>query len=219
MRLNTNHSKGRSGLRLLPILALMTIALASAMVGTLAWMRYQRSLQTMTKVEIPILSIEGSAGGVLAMNLGDIDVTSGTQREYVFGIRSNQDTQYKLQLAHTTNIPFTYTIYPATKGDNRPEGAYVFESGKYFSYEKALAGNYLNKNGQIATDDYHQQTYGNYNRTYIQERAEPLYWQSQVFREIQKSDVQYYVLVVSWTDLENDKETDMVYLTAFTGGA
>ena len=53
----------------------------------------------------------------------------------------------------------------------------------------------------------------------VQKNAEPLYWQNTDPIEHQASElsfVDYYILEVSWdsTQVVNDKETDMVYLTA-----
>ena len=216
---HANHSRSRRGLLLLILPALVLVTLASAAVGTLGWLRFSRSLQTITQIQIPVLSIHGSAQDILAMNLGDIDVTTGTQREYVFGIKSDQDAQYQLQLAHTTNIPFTYTIYPAAESNSPPDGLYMVESGKYYSYDTPLSGGYLNMRNGIATNQYHADTYGSYSEEHVQERAQPLYWQSADFTFIPSNQINYYVLVVSWNPpLKNDKETDMVYLTVSTGG-
>lgn len=224
--MGANHSVSRRGHWLLPALALVFVTLAAASVGTLTWMRYARSLQTITKISSPILTIQGSTPGTLAMNLGDIDVESGNRREYVFGVSSNQTAQYKLQLAHTTNIPLTYTIYHATKGSGT--GSVCMESGISFYYSSTLDGHYLNQSAEdqrIAEKDgtYHNLTYktdsGNYSN--VQTYAEPLYWQSSEPKSIASGEenTQFYVLVVSWgSGLKNDKETDMIYLTAFTGG-
>ena len=206
------------------ILAALVISTA----GTLAWIQYDRSLQTMTKLQIPILTIQGSAPGSLAMNLGDIDVESGNhQRTYVFGVSSNQPGHYKLQLAHTTNIPLTYTIYPATK---EPGGnSDCTESGIsfYYSSDAPLHGRYLNGAGGtplVAQQNgtYHDLTYKTNTGAYpnVQLYAEPLYWQSNDPKSIEagEQNTQFYVLEVTWgSGLKNDKETDMIYLTAFTG--
>ena len=217
--MDANHSEGRRRPWLFPALALALVILAAAALGTLAWMRYARSLQLMTKISLPILTIQGSPGSSMAMDLGDIDVESGNIRSYVFGIKSSQATSYRLQLAHTTNIPFTYTIYPA----NLDSGEHsCIEYGTSFYYSDSLDGAYLNdvKGGSRLVAEtgsgaeLHQKTYNDYSP--VQTYAEPLYWQSTASLSITPNVIDYYVLVVSWESLKNNKETDMVYLTVFT---
>ena len=192
---------------------LLIAALAGAIVltlaaGTLAWLRYDRSLQTAAMIQVPTLSIRGSTDDAIPINLGEIDVSGAGSKAVIFRVVSNSGTRYLVQLAHTTNIPLTYTIYPASTSGT---GSSVTESGVTCYYSAALGGAYLNQNGT-----QHEATYGTYEK--VQKNAEPLYWQS----EVQTSDAgdDIYVLVVSWSGgLQNDKETDMIYLTAGIGGA
>lgn len=173
----------------------------------------------MTKIALPILTIHGSPGSSIAMDLGDIDVEDGNSRSYVFGVKSNQSASYRLQLAHTTNIPFTYTIYPATTDISENV---CIEYDKSFYYSKPLDGAYLNlanesprlvaETGEAAV--LHQKTYNGYSS--VQTYAEPLYWQSAEPIPISPNVINYYVLVVRWESMKNNKETDMVYLTVFT---
>lgn len=192
---------------------LLIAALAGAIVltlaaGTLAWLRYDRSLQTAAMIQVPTLSIRGSTDDAIPIDLGEIDVSGAGSKSVIFRVVSNPGTRYLVQLAHTTNIPLTYTIYPASTSGT---GSSVTENGVTCYYSTALDGAYLNQNGT-----QHEATYGTYGN--VQKNAEPLYWQS----EVQTSDAgdDFYVLVVSWSGgLQNDKETDMIYLTAGIGGA
>lgn len=67
-----------------------------------------------------------------------------------------------------------------------------------------------------ADDSLHKESYDSYKN--VQENAEPLYWQSDEIQPENNSGqgfVDYYILEISWNDdVRNDKETDMVYLTA-----
>ena len=82
-----------------------------------------------------------------------------------------------------------------------------------------LAGNYLNKGGNgYATNKYHETTYATY--TKVQAAAEPLYWRTTNKETLPGSVhngnyINYYILHISWDkDVQDNKETDMVYLMA-----
>ena len=196
------------------VLFLILLALLLAAVGTVAWMRYIRSLQTVTMVQVTNLSLVGPDDKTLAIDLGDLDVSTGNSKDYAFGVNSvNLDT-CTIQLAHTTNIPFTYKIYKATK------------NGNSFTYTASdlVNGSYLNKNDNDVAfqgdNDYFTSTYEkkegiSYS---VQKNDAPLYWQSGDV-DINKDGITYFILKVIWGDnLSNNKETDMVYLTVGTGG-
>lgn len=196
------------------IIALIATVLLALMAGTLAWLTYVRRLQTATLVDMPNLIIQGPYGADSApIELGDIDVTDGSSRQYVFSISAINADYYKLQLAHTTNIPFHYTIYPAKLDGNT--GTVVEVAGHNYTYSKPLAGGYLNQDATtgIANSSKHTESYGDY--TFVQENVEPLYWQSSIVQVVDARD--YYVLDVSWKPpLTNNKETDIIYLTVVT---
>lgn len=206
------------------VLALIATAVLAVMVGTLAWLNYNRRLQTATLVDMPNLIIRGPYGSdSVPIELGDIDVTAGEYYRCVFSITASKADAYRLQLAHTTNLPFTYTIYPATLSEQQPaDGNFVKASGNYYSYSAAMGGNYLNKDATTGlaitdknnTNSKHGITYGDYDN--VQKNAEPLYWQSASV-EVESANRDYYVLEIKWKPgLTNNKETDMVYLTVET---
>lgn len=206
-----NKKLHRRSLLLIAALAVAIVLTLAA--GTLAWLRYDRSLQTAAMIQVPTLSIRGSTDDAIPIDLGEIDVSGAGSKSVIFRVVSNPGTRYLVQLAHTTNIPLTYTIYPASTDGT---GSSVTEHGVTCYYRTVLSGAYLNQNGSIADKTQHAATYGTYGN--VQDNAEPLYWQS----EVQTSDAgdDFYVLVVSWIGgLQNDKETDMIYLTAGIGGA
>lgn len=207
-----NRKLHRRSLLLIAVLAVAIVLTLAA--GTLAWLRYDRSLQTAAMIQVPTLSIRGSTDDAIPIDLGEIDVSGAGSKAVIFRVVSNPGTRYLVQLAHTTNIPLTYTIYPASTSGT---GSSVTENGVTCYYNStALDGAYLNQSGSIANDAQHAATYGTYGN--VQKNAEPLYWQSEVQTSGAGDD--FYVLVVSWSGgLQNDKETDMIYLTAGIGGA
>lgn len=204
------------------ILFVLLLALLMTAVGTLAWMRQMRSLQTATLVQVTSLSLEGpnpETPNSAIINLGDIDATVADHESYVFGVRTGIDKKFQVQLAHTTNTPFSYRIYSAEKLDSQQDGA-VEEQGVYFKKGDAVSGGYKNETSpgsklasQESNSSYYTGTYGSY-LTNVQKNAAPLYWQSESIT--QTAEVSYFILEVSWAARENTKETDMVYLTVGT---
>lgn len=205
------------------VLFLILLALLLAAVGTVAWMRYIRSLQTVTMVQVTDLSLVGPDRNTLAIDLGDLDVSTERSKEYVFGVESVGLETCTIQLAHTTNIPFQYEIYKATKKDTSSSGNEVLAAGNYFSYGEIIKSTdapYLNGTSVALQDDnyYFTSTYENASGYSVQKNAAPLYWQSGDV-DINKDGTTYFILKVIWgSGLENNKETDMVYLTVGTGG-
>ena len=206
------------------ILALVTTALLAVVLGTLAWLHYSRNLQTITEIHVPSLWLDN----ISTVDLGEIDVENAEngqyRKRYVFAVVSNEKSPFLLQLAHTTNIPFTYTIYNAVKSQDEPSGDYEAAGGVYFTVGSAVEGRYVNwVDSGLAGNSYHDATYGEY--TNVQKNAEPLYWKSkrQEFTQTAKPYISYYVLEVSWggdqgPNVYNTKETDLIYLMAITDG-
>lgn len=207
------------------VLFVILMALLLAAVGTLAWMRHMRSLQTATLVQVTTLTLVGPTPNSAIVNLGDIDVSEPGPKSYVFGVEtsSGNNSNFQVQLAHTTNTPFRYTIYSAEKLGSPQDGA-VKEQGVYFKKGDAVRGGYKNETSpgsklasQESNNSYYTGTYGSY-LTNVQQNAAPLYWQSDIITPTPTptATVTYFILDVSWDAGENNKETDMVYLTVGT---
>ena len=205
------------------IWALGSAALVLLAVSVLAWLYMQRSMETITEIKKPeILSIKaGDMQDIEQLQLGTIDV-SGNQKtkDLVFCVYSaEQGKSYYLQLAHTTNIGFTYSIYKASSPTKDGDITYL---GKQYKKGELLQGEYLNlaADRKHATQAYHNITYEKYNN--VQQAAEPLYWKSNAQETLpEKKDaseefyVNYYILHISWDEtVQNNKETDMIYLMA-----
>ena len=182
------------------------IVLVLAISGTLAWLSYIRNLQTASLIEKPDIVIEGPNGEETDyLQLGDIDVTKGTGREYVFRIVTGKASSFRIQLAYTTNLPLSYSIYPASKTNTENYDNTVTHGTDTYYYGNTPIQGTARKN-----DKTFNATYDGTDR--VQSAANPTYWQSELVN--QQSTRAYYVLSVSWpNDLKNNKETDMIYLT------
>ena len=219
---NTGQKKGStlSVRKRRAVISVIIAALLLLTIPVLAWFSRQRSMETMTKINLPYaLRIgAGNTQPIQQLELSNIDVSKKKYEDVVFCVYSQgANEEYYLQLAHTTNIGFHYKIYKASV---QQDGAISY-LGNQYSQGEELAGNYLNVGaaGKYATNRYHETTYGNYDK--VQQSAEPLYWRSDK-KETLPGDananalyVNYYILHISWDDtVQNNKETDMIYLMA-----
>lgn len=112
-----------------------------------AWLYMHRSMETITKVNMPnaLLIGAGDAKPIQQLELSNIDV-SGAQKykDVVFCVYSTKPgLAYHLQLAHTTNIGFSYEIDKASIETDAVNGS-IFYLGDYYKKGSKLAGNYLN---------------------------------------------------------------------------
>lgn len=195
------------------------------LISSFAWFRNRKQLVTLTKVNAPV-SLNLGAGNredIAFLDMENIDVEAKdndgnpiTEKSFVFCVTGENVVRYRVQLAHTWNIPFTYTIYQANEIQSAEGAAVEYFSSlekKSYYYQKgeAVAGSYIASDGHN-----HELTYGDYSQ--VQNNAEPKYWLSQVqnFDTTGELRVDYYILTISWggTGIVNNKETDMVYLIA-----
>ena len=202
------------------VISVIIAALLLLTIPVLAWFFRQRSMETMTQINLPYaLRIgAGNTQPIQQLELSNIDVSKKKYEDVVFCVYSQgANEKYYLQLAHTTNIGFQYKIYKASVQQDG-EISYL---GNQYRQDEELVGNYLNVDsaGKYATKVYHETTYGDYDR--VQQSAEPLYWRSDkqetLPEEANDNDlyVNYYILHISWDEtVQNNKETDMVYLMA-----
>ena len=216
---NNNQPNDRAEKRLL-ILALLATALLALIVGTLAWLRYSRSLQTMTTVHVPALYLGGADGSsTIDIDMGDIDVVTKQEQYYAFSVvsksKDGSQDNYILQLAHTTNLPFRYEVYEAT-------GTITGE----VTSGNCKGENILSKT--LSKDTTRPATYGeNYSTIdkHLHQAADPQYYQSEKRTINSTSRTDYFILKISWKGtIQNNKETDLVYLSvgpaaANTGGS
>ena len=90
------------------VFAAVLAALALLAVPVLAWLYMQRSMETITKINMPnaLLIGAGDAKPIQQLELGNIDVSeTSSYKDVVFCVYSEKPgIKYYLQLAHTTNI-------------------------------------------------------------------------------------------------------------------
>lgn len=211
--------------------AVLTVAVVVS-APILAWFVHQKQMATMAKIDSPakLTLLSGAGEDIIRFKMSDIDVTHGSEKLFVFCVEGSDISKYNLQLAHTTNIKFSYEIYQALEAESG--FPYTKEDGSQVYYQKAdspLGGNFVNRetySGRIVGNDaYEEPSYDSGDDR--QAFAEPLYWQTSTpiiandppydeDPDDPKAFQNYYILRVSWTpgDIVNDKETDMVYLTA-----
>lgn len=203
---------------------------------TLAWFSQQKQMATMAKVDSPAkLSLKaGAREDIINFKMAGIDVTKGNSKDFVFCVEGEDISSYNIQLAHTTNINFTYTIYKAKEAETGVEYVKASDSKPVY-YQKsgsALSGDYVNDTydtksaRNVGNTQYEDPSYKNGEDPDSRQKfAEPLYWQTNPAIQANDSEydadnsersfINYYVLEVTWgAGVINDKETDLVYLTA-----
>ena len=191
-----------------------------------AWFTHKRSIALTTKINAPtqLYITAGNKESVANLEMADIDVENGSYKDFVFGIGGTDVQTYQIQLAHTTNIPFEYEIYRAKSVSETEKSAeavvYVSDSDGTFHYDKSgdspISGKYINRDGSeiLANSTLHEKSYDSYGN--VQKNAEALYWQSVDLsvNDAEKPFCDYFIIRVKWNDkVQNNKETDMVYLT------
>ena len=240
MRVNTDDKKKKRKL-ILSGAALVISALLLAI--SYAWFCTQREMPTAAWIKAPIvLDIRaGNKQDIKYLDMGDIEVGEGKSgsKDYVFCVYGKPVDNYSLQLAYTTNIAFHYDVYRADlKADG--SGKVTFESpGNKATFNivgsPVISGLSMNEikvnNESPAKYQSHALSYGDEKKENIvesnkvQANNEPLYFLAEengikVMRPRNiidgKEFLDYYVIHVSWKagEVHEDKETDIVYLTA-----
>ena len=189
--------------------ALVTLIISGV---SFAWLFLYRKIDNIGVIKAPV-HLELRAGGLESIqqfDLGEIDASAPSRSQsYVFAVYGDKGSQYKIQLAYTTNIPFTYTIYSAKQylseeagnaATGKSEADVVYTEHKdsdavtYYYYKKDnIPYVILNQNGIVAKADgkYHNKTYGesesdNNAYSHVQINAEPMYWQSEALYTLGK---------------------------------
>ena len=164
-------------------------------------------------------------------------------KDFIFCVRGSDVNAYKLQLAYTTNNQFEFELFHATKAASgeAPNDAFVVvpyethpdrTSQDYYvsaAMGTPIAGHFLNRltpSDEIlaisdTSNDYERMTYGTYGDTagHVNKYAYPLYWQTDNAIDTESDEngefCDYYILRVIWENTRrNDKETDIIYITA-----
>lgn len=229
------------------VIAASTItALLFVSIPVYAWFIFSHKAETMTKVQEPKnLDIRaGNAESVEYFDLNDIDIKSITSQNpkcYVFCIvTGNEKTYYDIQIAHTTNIPFTYTLYRAVEGESTDSGAVAYvthdSSPQTIYYKRSGAALSLTPlNADTDNASHYGRTIGKSNDDYYDlvydEHDEPEIYAVAMYEQVKEletknPDHDFYILELGidaaegaegfdkWNIADNNKETDIIYITA-----
>ncbi|MGN0593733.1 MAG: hypothetical protein ACI4I6_01125 [Hominimerdicola sp.] len=216
-----------------------------------AWFSHSNDLETMTKIKEPDnLDIRaGNFDQIVNFDLSDIDIEemakNGTSKCYVFSVSAGDyKINYDLQLAHTTNIPFKYTLWEATQVS--ADGTDIVQyhplddetDVTYYRKENKIELEALNADDENAdlfgrtlaqsSGDYYDTTYDENDKPEIY--AVPMYLKTTtpITPQNKESSDQhdYFILELEWDEAqaetgftkwnkaENNKETDIIYITA-----
>ncbi len=102
------------------IISIVLTLLLLIEIPVFAWFSNQRKMAVLGNVNAPytLYLSAGNQEDLVYLDMSSIDVGTpgsrekGTHKDFVFSVQGSWDiSQYHLQLAHTTNIPFEYTIY------------------------------------------------------------------------------------------------------------
>ena len=216
----------RTGQKIECILALVLSLFLIVGIPAYAWFANSHVMETLTKVKAPpTLDIRaGRAQAIKNFELRDIDITKVESGKcYVFCVKSgNENSTYKIQLAHTTNIPFNYKLYKATEveegqqydvdyvleGDGT-EHAYYKKVGEEISMrelnpednaDETRHGRNLAK--YDANDKYYKLAYGDADGN-PEIYAVAKYSQSGLI-EARSAEYDYFILELSWAGSEGD---------------
>lgn len=215
-----------------------------------AWFSYSKQMETLTKIKAPTsLDIRaGNKDAIENLELKNIDIEdikkNGNPKRYVFCVRTgNINATYDIQLAHTTNIPFTYTLYRAREVKEGTSGIDVDytplaypDQHTYYKKEDELTLTMLNPDtGNISqygrTLALKGEDGGYYSQTYDVADGTPEIYAIPVYSRVSDirtldEDYDFFILELGWDDTangtnfdkwnkaDNNKETDMIYISA-----
>lgn len=269
------------------VISIMLTVVVIISIPTLAWFNHQKQIAELQAIKTPDLLYISAANAecVKYFNLSTLDVTKDypntetrqTSQLYPFCVAGEYVSNFTLQLAHTTNNPFTYKIYEGiaytdpdaaeTAAESRmPEGGHIQDYLVEYTIQadwngidvegltqraslskgqklyivkgeclddgensKGYKGGYLNmsNDGRTADYTYHDDCYDNGDGGTYDNRtkySEPLYWQCANIKSVDESGwgakpfMKTFVFEVSWpSSAQNNKETDMIYISAYRG--
>lgn len=201
--------------------------------------------ETMTKIQEPKnLDIRaGNAESIEYFDLNDInieEITADSPKRYVFCVVTGSNkTFYDIQIAHTTNIPFTYSLYRAVEGTASDDGAVA-----YTTHDANSQTIYYKNEGEkleltpLNPDDANTSKYGrtlgkkndDYYKLVYSDTDSPEIYAVPKYEKVtdlltQDPNHDFYILELGfegkditgfsqWNNNKNNKETDIIYITA-----
>lgn len=116
------------------IVATMILISLSISIIAYSWFGNQHEIGRMQEI-VPPNNIYLSAAhreAEINFQIGEVNTNAtDTHREYVFSVSGSGIPYYVLKMAHTTNNPFTYEIYPASFTMEQPSGTEGVDYVKY----------------------------------------------------------------------------------------
>ena len=240
MKTNSKYKKQKRRLMMSGVALVISGLL---LVVSYAWFFTQREMSTAAWIKAPVvLDIRaGNNQDIKYLDMGNIEVgeTDG-YKDYVFCVYGKPVDNYSLQLAYTTNIAFHYDVYRANLAENgsgevtfeSPDNTATFNIGDTPVIRGLSMNEIKAQNSSPSQYQSHNLSYGDekkeniVDKVKVQENNEPLYFLAEENdvkvmkpRNILSNNtdfLDYYVIRVSWKagEVHNDKETDIVYLTA-----
>ena len=239
MKGNTDKKKQKRKL----ILSGVALVLSGlVLVISYAWFYMRREMSTVAWIKAPIvLDIRaGNDQDIKYLDMGNIAVGEGDgSKDYVFCVYGKPVDNYSLQLAYTTNIAFHYDVYRADLSENgdivfqSPVSSARFERVNDTPVISGLSMNEIKAQNSFPSQyQSHDLSYGDEKKVNIVEENkvqgnnEPLYFLAEEngvkvmkprnISNDNKDFLDYYVIRVRWKagEVHEDKETDIVYLTA-----
>lgn len=208
------------------VIASVTTVLLMIAVPVYAWFSNTNKVETMTKVKEPAnLDIcAGDGDSVENFELSNIDLEdiqkTGQPKCYVFGVvTGNLKTFYDIQIAHTTNIPFTYTLYRAEEATSSDANVVIYEplDGSKTKYYKRSVEEGKTAPVALPLDDLNADTanishYGRklaktddrfYGLGYDDEDDDPEIYAVPIYSQVQEletydADHDFYILEIGW---------------------
>lgn len=214
------------------IASVVTLSLLIAL-PIYAWFTLGKKIEAFTKIKEPDnLDIRaGHYDAVQYFNLNNIDiekiVKEETPHRVVFSVSAGDyKIPYQIQLAHTTNIPFKYSIYRAREYSIPPDGIYVTYESEPLKEKGETNYTYYYKRGEkipltpknpdsesitkygrqlaLGSDAYYNDTYDDDDAPELY--AVPLYEQSGRIPYDSGSDHDYFILEISFDETATGKE-------------
>ncbi|MBQ7624758.1 MAG: hypothetical protein IJS65_05755 [Clostridia bacterium] len=200
-----------------------------------AWLNARRRVAAVAEIDSPVAIYINAAHkeDIQYLDLSEIDMErerpDGSRynyQDFIFTVQGEEVALFKLQLAYTTNNQLQFEIYEATEGAQGANSVvYYSPTGSAYYYDPdggAIPMTYLNtQSGDLLADSsMHTDTYGSYSN--VNTYAEPIYCQStNAIAARNREGINfhnYFILRVKWTNGKmNDRETDILYLSAKAG--
>lgn len=129
------------------IAAILTVVFLVG-ISSFAWFSLKSSIENLTKVKSPtMIDIRSGHGySIEHLDLSNIDAANVDAqgfgyKDYIFAVKAGSNiSEYDIQIAHTTNIPFTYTLYRAIELGNSSVNNSVPEGNvATFEYYNAIS--------------------------------------------------------------------------------